>query len=448
MARRAFVVLGVAAGLGLVPAPAVAHGIGGRADLPVPVEFFVVGAGMVLVVTFVALAALWPKPRWQEAPTGRVIRGGWVGPVRGLLAALGLVGLAVVVAGGLFGDDTRTNAVPVLVWVYFWLVIPFASAVVGDLWRDVNPWRTLAVLANAGNEQRRDVLVRWGVWPATAAFVAFTWLELVSVDSGEPRTLAVAAIVYSIYLFVAVGYAGREVGIGSADAFSVYNSTMGRIAPLGRNEAGEPVWRGWLRGLPGIPVRPGMVVFVIALIGTVTYDGLSRTPWWRDLVGSVAGEQWFGTLALLGTVAGVGAGYWLASWAAVRLSGEDVPISDVARSFVHTLVPIALAYAVAHYFTLVIFEGQLLLTAISDPFGKGWDLFGTADHTVNFWLSTNAIWYIQVAAIVGGHVAAVVLAHDRALAVFPPSRAVKTQYAMLVLMAGLTMLGLVLLASG
>jgi hypothetical protein len=448
MARRIAVVSAMAGLAGLLPSPALAHGIGGRSDLPVPVEFFVVGAGVVLVASFVLLAALWPKPRWQEPPAGRTIHGAWVAPVRWLLAALGVVGLAAVVAGGVFGEDTRTNAAPVLVWVYFWLVIPFTSAVVGDVWRDINPWRTIAGAADIGAEERPGVLVRWGVWPATVAFVAFTWLELVSADSAQPRRLAIAAIAYTLYVLVLVGFAGREAGMASGDAFTVYNSTLGRISPLGRNEDGEPVWRGWLRALPGMPVRPGTVVFVVALIGTVTYDGLSQTPWWRDQVDSLATKEWFGTLALVGAVAAVAGGYWVASWAAARLSGEAVTASDVARSFAHTLVPIALAYALAHYFTLVIFEGQLLIPALSDPLGRGWDLFGTADHRINFWLSANSIWYVQVAAIVGGHVAAVVLAHDRALAVFPPSRAVKTQYAMLGLMVVLTMVGLVLLASG
>jgi hypothetical protein len=121
----------------------------------------------------------------------------------------------------------------------------------------------------------------------------------------------------------------------------------------------------------------------------------------------------------------------------------------IARSFAHTLVPIAVAYAVAHYATLIAFEGQLLFSAISDPLGLGWDLFGTAGWTIEYaWLSPTSVWYLQVGAIVLGHVAGVVLAHDRALALFPSDRAVRTQYAMLVLMVGLTALGLTILAAG
>jgi hypothetical protein len=118
----------------------------------------------------------------------------------------------------------------------------------------------------------------------------------------------------------------------------------------------------------------------------------------------------------------------------------------VAVRFAHTLVPIAFAYAFAHYFTLIIFEGQSIISAASDPFGLGWDLFGTRAYKVDFFLGALPIWYIQVGAIVAGHMAGVVLAHDRALVDFKGAGAVRSQYAMLLLMVLLTSLGLFILA--
>ena len=153
-----------------------------------------------------------------------------------------------------------------------------------------------------------------------------------------------------------------------------------------------------------------------------------------------------GTAGLFGTIAVIGGGYWLASLAAARLAGSERSPGEVANDFAHTLVPIALAYAVAHYFTLVLFEGQQLFAALSDPFSLGWDLFGTATWRVNVLLSPEAVWYIQVAVIVLGHVAGVVLAHDRALVEFKGEDAVRSQYAMLILMVALTSLGLFILA--
>jgi len=437
-------------GFVLSPGVALAHGIGGRGDLPVPLEFFLVGAAVVLVGSFVALAVLWPEPRLQSGPLDRPLSARWLGPVQLLLSIAGLVGLGLVVGAGIFGDGRgRSNVAPVLVWVYFWLVIPFLGALVGDLWRYINPWRSIGRISGLGKRERPELLENLGVWPATIGFVAFTWLELVWADSARPLVIAGAALVYTLYLVFSMVWAGRETALEAGDAFTSYNALIGRIAPIGHDGDRGLVWRGWLRALPSVQERPGLTVFVVAMIGTVSYDGLSSTGWWSDLVGQVATTQWFGTLALLGTIEVIGGGYWLASWVAARLApGGGLSAAAVARSFAHTLVPIAFAYAFAHYFTLVIFECQILFSTISDPIGLGWDLFGTAGWQVNFWLSPTSVWYIQVAAIVSGHVAAVVLAHDRSLAVFPSGHAVKSQYAMLGLMVALTVFGLTLLGTG
>ncbi len=190
------------------------------------------------------------------------------------------------------------------------------------------------------------------------------------------------------------------------------------------------------------------------MIGTVTYDGLSATPWWDDLTFSLVGTdqtaRWFRTIAFVAVVLGVFAAYRLACWSAARVARDPgLTARRVSEAFAHTLVPIAFAYAFAHYFTLVTFEGQLIIPALSDPLGLGWDLFGTVDYRPNFtWIGPTAVWWTQLVAIVGGHVAGVVLAHDRALALFKGEHAVRSQYAMLALMVALTSLGLTILAAG
>ncbi len=438
----------------VTPGTALAHGIGGRADLPVPVSYFAVGAGIVIVATFVMLSAMWTEPRLQTparatGPSRRIARLGVI------LRGLGLVGLLAVVGAGLLdGTSSGDNVAPVLVFVYFWLVVPFVSAVAGDWWHWMNPWATISRRLNRTRPEREDLVARFGVWPATAAFLAFTWLELVSPDASDPGTLAIAAIVYTGIVLAAGYVAGPRSGLRLIEAFHTYNGVIASIAPLDLvPENGEPAEsragvarRGWLRALPALPSWPGLWAFVVAMIGTVTYDGLSSTELWRDLFPDVRREVWFGTIALLGVTALVGAMYWLASWSAARIAGAGWTDSRVASRFAHTLVPIGVAYAVAHYITLVLFEGQILFAAVSDPFRRGWDLFGTADWSVNFFLSPEVVWYVQVAAIVAGHVAGVVLAHDRALADFDDEVAVSTQYAMLALMVALTSLGLFILA--
>lgn len=450
MRRRVGLVAGAALCLVALPLPASAHGLGGRSDLPVPVEYFLVGAAVVLLLSFGTLAVLWPTPRLQDGPqlSGR----GLTAPRWASRTAswLGLGFFAVVVAAGLFGDpEARSNIAPVSVWVLFWLVIPFLAAVIGNAWSILSPWRSAGRMlrlegpAGAGS---------WGVWPAAVGLMAFAWLELVSDRSAEPRIIGIAAIGYFGYLLAVASRVGVDRAVASFDTFGVYNRVISAIAPLGRRSDGSLGRRGWLRALPVLPQWPGLVAFVAAMLGTVTYDGLTATPWWNDvssaLVGTAQSAIWFRTLSLLGAVALVGAAYLAASWWASRIAGvPGFGALQVARSFAHTLVPIALAYAVAHYFTLILFEGQLIVAALSDPLGLGWNLFGTVDYTPNYtWLAPTVVWWVQVAAIVGGHLVGVVLAHDRSLAVFPADRAVRTQYAMLVLMVAFTALGLTILA--
>jgi hypothetical protein len=449
---RAGALSSVVAAVLILPGVASAHGIGGRSDLPVPLEYFLVGAGVVLLLSFGALAVLWPTPRLQDGPRWR--GAGWAVPawVGGLLAAIGVAGLLLVLAAGLFGDSSaRSNAAPVTVWVVVWLVLPFAAAVIGNVWSVVSPWRTLGRLARLDGPSGPGA---WGVWPAAAVFTAIVWLELVYPRSGDPQALGMAALVYTVAILGLAFRFGIERTVASTEAFAVYHRLLSGIAPVGRRPDGRLGRRGWLRALPVLPQWPGVAAFVVAMIGTVTYDGLSGTPWWDDLAFSLVGTAqhsvWFQSVALIAVVAVIGIAYGAASWWATRIFGRDGPSpADVARSFAHTLVPIALAYAFAHYFTLVAFEGQLLIPSLSDPLGLGWDLFGTIDYQPNYtWIPPVAVWWVQLTAIVGGHVVGVVLAHDRALALFPGPRAVKTQYAMLALMVALTALGLTVLAAG
>ncbi len=443
--------VGVAAGaLVLVPLPALAHGIGGRSDLPVPLEFFLVGAAVVLLLSFGALAVMWPTARLQDGPRyrgeGRAVDG-W--PHR-LASWFGLAFFALVVAAGVFGDNNaRSNIAPVAVWVVFWLVIPFSAAVVGNAWSVVSPWRSAGRLLRLDGPESPG---RLGVWPAAVAFIAFAWLELVSVHSAEPRTLGLAAVVYFSYILIVASRVGIDRAVSSFDAFGVYNRLISAIAPIGRRPDGRVGRRGWLRALPALPQWRGIEGFVVVMIGTVTFDGLNRTVWWDNLTFTLVGvshrSTWFRTLALLATIAVIGLAYLAASWWAARIArSPGLGPLQVARSFAHTLIPIGLAYAVAHYFTLITFEGQLIVPALSDPLGLGWNLFHTVDVKINYtWLAPRIVWYVQLAAIVGGHLIGIVLAHDRALAVFPADRAVRTQYAMLALMVALTTLGLTILA--
>jgi hypothetical protein len=239
----------------------------------------------------------------------------------------------------------------------------------------------------------------------------------------------------------------------------VYFGLLSRIAPFGVRD-GRVVARRPLSALARRGEAPGTVAFVAVMLGSVAFDGFSRTAWWQERLYSIDASlalerprladlalTGFNLLGLAAAVALVALVFLVAvECARVVSRGRD----PLAEAFVSSLVPIALAYAVAHYFSLFVLQGQVARRLVSDPFGYGWDLFGTRDFQANLTaLSPNTIWYVQVVALVVGHVLGLVLAHDRAVALFrSPGVALRTQYAMLVLMIAYTVGGLWLLSNG
>jgi hypothetical protein len=198
---------------------------------------------------------------------------------------------------------------------------------------------------------------------------------------------------------------------------------------------------------------------VSVMIGTVTFDGLSQGSAWNDLVprlhdlftslGSapVAADKLAGSLGLLACVGLVAGFYWLGIEGA-RTVGGGLTGRRLRRAFAHSLVPIAAAYVLAHYLTYLLFDGQRIRYLASDPFGQGWDLFGTSTAGIDYsLLSQNGAWYLEVAFVVLGHVAALTLAHDRALALYRDAKeAAMSQLWMLGVMISFTLLALWLLS--
>jgi hypothetical protein len=248
--RRGGVVLGLGAALVMLPLPAGAHGLGGRSDLPVPLEYFLVGALVVLLLSFGALAVLWPEVRLQDGPRYR--GRGWRPPraIEVSAATFGVVGLLIVLGAGLVGDpDARSNAAPVTVWVLVWLLVPFLGAVLGNLWSALNPWATMSRGLGWVGEPGPG---RWGVFPAATAFVAFTWLELVYPESSDPRVLGVAALIYTGYLLAWSWRQGTDRAMVSADFLTVYQRLLSSIAPIGRDPEGRCAG-GVAAALPVLP---------------------------------------------------------------------------------------------------------------------------------------------------------------------------------------------------
>ncbi|MCW2924342.1 MAG: fenitrothion hydrolase [Thermoleophilia bacterium] len=458
-----------------VPAVAQAHGIQGRADVPVPLVAFYWAAAAVLVVSFVGLAVGWRRPLLARAlARGKTIDAArdrrWVRVLGWVAGAVSFVLLALVFATAAFGStELNDNPAPIAVFVVWWIMAPVLAAIGPDWWRVAHPvgWlaRVLGVPSRRAAWPRRR-----GVWFAVVGILVFDWLELVYPTGADVHLIAALVAGWSVVTLAGMVTWGVDTWLDHGEPFTVYTGLVHRLSPVhvGRTADGRLrlVTRRPLAGLSAMPTPPGTVALVCLLIGTVSYDGLSRTVWWKLRLGNGSArlaehgfsadhaQQVFGTFGLV-TMSLIALGAFLAAAELARLVGRlprRTRFGSTPAAFAPSLVPIALAYVVAHYASYVWYQSQRLIPLASDPFGTGANLFGTLDYAIDYsTLSSNAIWAIQIGAIVVGHVLGLVLAHDRALEIeadHPASRGVRSQWPMLALMVLYTVGGLYFLSEG
>jgi hypothetical protein len=487
----------------LAPVEAFAHGFGQRYDLPVPFWLWAAAAAVAVALSFAIIGIFvkgspgvrgYSRLNLLRLPLGRRLADRRVRLAARLLS-VGL--LALVLVASLAGNQSPTrNIAPTLIWVAWWVGFAYLSALVGNLWAVVNPWAAIFGWAEALLGSRRATRrypVGLGVWPAVGLFAAFAWVELIYTGRSIPAHLGRLIIGYSILTWAGMALFGRAPWLRHGDPFATAFGVLARFAPtevrvtdreacrrcelpcssVGQDvaclECGEcfdraaPGRREWnLRpfaaGLTNTAdVTPSMIVFVLLLLSTVTFDGFTATPAWAALEGALyaalasLGEARLTVIGTLGLAAFplffvlvyLAFARWMA-W----MGDDQLTTGTVARLFVLSLVPIAIAYHLAHYFTYLLIQGQLLIRLASDPLGFGWDVFGTARFRPDIGIvGARAVWYTAVVAIVLGHVIAVYVAHVVALREFRDRRAaLRSQFPMLVLMVGYTVVSLWIIA--
>ena len=454
-----------------------AHALASRQDLPVPAWLFAWAASIVLIASFFALSAGWREPKFESEhrrPLGERLSAALLSlPAQVVCGAIGVSLLGFAIYAGLHGTEAPDrNFALTFIYVTVWLGFPFFSAIFGDIFRPFNPWRAIGravggtFRAIAGEPPAHlRYPERLGRWPAAIGLLAVVWLEVVYGGSGgvavglSPEPVADAALLYTAYTLAMMAVFGVEEWCERGEVFSVYFGMFGRLGIFGPRD-GRLVRRRPFSAATTWATVPGSAAVVLASIASTSFDG-AQDGAFADLIESVV--RWFtdaGT-SLLTAVRTTDTIFLLLTFAAVALvytlgvrGMRTVPgapsLQKLRSGFAHTLIPIALAYLVAHYFSLFVFQEQAQFTyLLSDPLGTGHtNLFGTANAGVDYTLlSANAIWYVQVAALVVGHVCGLMLAHDRALVYWPDyKKATASQYWMLAVMVAFTCFGLYLLS--
>ena len=492
----------LAVGVALPTRPAYAHGFGERYDLPVPLWLYLAGAGAAVALSFAVIGFFlrgttglrdYPHLNLLRWHVGRaLIHPAIVLPIKVASVAL----FVLVIVAGLIGDPGPiNNLAPTLVWVIWWVGLAYASALVGNVWALINPWKITFEWAE-GVHRHLDLEGelsfhlpypgRLGVWPGLLLFLGFAWAEIAYTESAVPARIAQMALVYSVITLGGMLLFGKEQWLRHGEAFSLAFGFLARFAPTEVRVVAPGVcqscpvkcldldghcigcgdcFRRASTAQRELNLRPfavgllrnetvstSMMAFVVLLLSTVTFDGFTATPLWADIQSSL-----YATFPSLTTVGSLGLitfpvvfiGVYLGFSAMMAAaSGNRLPIGDMARAFVYSLIPIALAYHLAHFLSFLLIQGQLIIPLASDPLGYGWDLFGTAGYRVNIAIvNARFAWFTAVGAIVVGHITAVYLAHTIALRTLRArGPALRSQYPMLTLMVGYTMVSLWILA--
>ena len=420
--------------------------------------------------------------------------------------------LILVIAAGFFGNQAAAaNFAPTFVWVIWWVGMAFVTALAGNLWALANPWQAVFELADGVHRRLtggrplargRPYPPGWGIWPALALFVGFVWLQDAFPQSSLPNRIAVMAVVYTAITLGGMFVFGQHQWLRNGEAFSVVFAAFARFSPTEArvpsadgcrqcaadcapepDEANDgcidcyecfagagaerqlnlrPYAVGLHRraGWGGDGAGNGRLALVMLLLATVTFDGFSATGAWLSFqtivvqaVGGAGGGA-FNALTLADTLGALlfPAAFLLLflafCWLMAQTAGGERGAWELARAFAPSLMPIALAYNIAHFITLLLVQGQLLVPLASDPFGMGWNLFGTAGYEVNARvIGTQVVWFLSVALIVVGHILSVYLAHLAALREFDDRRAAQSsQYPMLTLMVIYTVASLWIIA--
>ncbi len=442
---RSVVAVGVALAAACVLArPTGAHGFGQRYDLPLPLSLYLFGTAAAVILSFVIVglfarhtpgASGYPRIDLLAYPPGR-----WLAPILpGLLKLIAASVFVLTVTAGFCGSqDPYRNIAPTLVWTIWWVGLAIFSAFVGDLWAVVNPWRSLfdgadrvyrMLTGRNGLALRLPYPEALGVWPAVGLLLAVAWTELVFPSPAVPANIAWLALAYSLLTWSGMTVFGSETWIKHGEVFAIFFGLFARFAPTeslihkpsgARGLALRPFGAGLLANTPA---SASMVAFVLLVLSSVLYDGLLTTPEWAaaeqqliDLMPSFgeAGPAIVRTIGLVAFCVVFLAAY-LAVSGVMSVAARRRSARDMAQQFALTLVPIAIAYHLAHYLAYLLTQGQYIVPLASDPFGYGWNLFGTSGYRVDIAIvGARFAWYAAVTSIVVGHIAAVYLSDVRA----------------------------------
>jgi hypothetical protein len=440
----------------LLPTGVFAHAFGQKYTLPLPVWLYVFGGASAVVVSFFFIG-YFTESKERTSRAVDLSNYGFFAlfatkSARIVGESIGLLLLALTLAAGILGTQNPTqNFTPTFFWLIFLLGFTYVTALLGNIWNTANPFKTLAEwLVNYKPLFRYPKTL--GYAPALFFYFVVIWLELLSGGAGvRPENISLYLSCYAVLALAGSAIFGSGAWFYYGDFFSVFFGLISKIAPV--EWQGEKLVLRWplTKLVEESAERLSLVFFIIFMLSSTAFDGFRETIKAAQVVASLSffNSDQLVQLVLLFGAFGLFWGVYLAGvWGMRLMTQRAVSIRELALRFAFSLIPIALAYNIAHYYTLLLVQGQSIISAVSDPFTFGWNIFGTNGHVVNVGIvGAKTVWESQVFFILAGHISALYTAHVIALRVFGSRRnALLSQLPMLFVMVAYTMMGLWILS--
>ena len=442
---------------------AYAHGFGSKIDLPIPGYLYWFGGGAAVIASFAIISLFVRSKAHDDSYRTYNLRN--VGIVDALYRNKSLLNvfkvisvslLILTILTGVLGSQFPVkNFAPTFVWVVWWGGFIWLHILFGDSWNFVNPWKNIFELIKFDEKPLRQYPDKLKSWPAFGFFLIFAWIELVYPTPAHPQFLGNMIFVYSIIVLAGMRVFGKDKWLDNCEPFTVFFNFVSSFSATRVTSDGKILLRPIASGLLDARYRFDQLCFLILILSVVSFDGLISTLFWYDVIGidAFGGSGRYDVIYV--NTAGIMVSFLaffsiFYSFVAISraITKTDITTLDLAQKFVPALLPISIVYHLAHYSAYFFLNGQLIIKLISDPFGFGWDIFGTSSYEIVRTIDFILLWNYQVAVIVIGHILSVYIAHRISLRVFKDSKkSIISQAPILLLMVGYTILGLWLLST-
>ena len=442
---------------------AYAHGFGSKIDLPIPGYLYWFGGGAAVIASF-AIISLFVRSKAHDDSyrTYNLRNVGIVDTLyrnKSLLNVFKVISVSLLIltilTGVLGSQFPVKNFAPTFVWVVWWGGFIWLHILFGDSWNFVNPWKNIFELIKFDEKPLRQYPDKLKSWPAFGFFLIFAWIELVYPTPAHPQFLGNIIFVYSIIVLAGMRVFGKNKWLDNCEPFTVFFNFVSSFSATRVTSDGKILLRPIASGLLDARYRFDQLCFLILILSVVSFDGLISTLFWYDVIGidAFGGSGRYDVIYV--NTAGIIVSFLaffsiFYSFVAISraITKTDITTLDLAQKFVPALLPISIVYHLAHYSAYFFLNGQLIIKLISDPFGFGWDIFGTSSYEIVRTIDFILLWNYQVAVIVIGHILSVYIAHRISLRVFKDGKkSIMSQAPILLLMVGYTILGLWLLST-